>query len=1143
MEDILSPSTPPPAGRVSLSLTIVQHNSLGSWDVFLSLMNSLSLLPSSPMIVALQDPPVRNGMLPSFSSWKCFHPPHKRPRVAFYVHPHLIASTSILPVPSPFGDLFSLDIFAPLGLFDFSFPRFRVTNAYSTHQRPPPYRTLSPQDLFPILPFPLLVLGDLNIHHSSSDPLRVLDPSELSVSHPYFSLSSSRGFSLLNQRGVYTYFPFPHSGKPSVLDLAFANSLLVPAFSAWDTPLPSTGSDHVPVVIYFSSPKFRPPPPSPNWSKTNLEAILPQLPSLVPPPPPPSCPVSVFEDWFETYSSKVKALATTNTPTSWPSPRSKPWWSPLLSSLRQAFHTTARAYKTSRDPYDHSAMRSARRSYFSAIKKAKFSHWAEYLSSLTPSSVWEAKRLTSGRQLPRFPSFPDKDTPEGINTALLDHFFPSPPPPSYADVNLSPYADYFPVSQEEISAALAKSSSSAAPGPDTISYDIWKRIHRSCPPLLTNLIGPLLQYGHHPASLKKANGVVLDKPGKASYDSPASFRVIVLLETPSKIVERVTASRLSLLARSCSLLHPHQTGSLPGLSTFDATATLSHEVRLLQRLDLKVSSLFLDIKRGFDNVDPSQLTSALRNKGVHRYVVAWVSSFLTNRKCRLLYQGSPKVFAPVAVGTPQGSPISPLLFVIYVSPLHPPIPRGLILSYVDDFVVTVASASHRRNVQLLQSHYRTLCRIAAPKRLSFSVPKTELVHWRTPQERAPPSSAGVRLDDLYFSPKDEVRWLGYWFTPSLSTNAHFARRLSLAQGAFDAVKRLSPPGKGLPPYLCHRLASSLIAPILLYGSDLFTPLMKMQDRLGTFWRHVQRWVTNCFFSTPIPILAIEACLPPLPLLLEHRQRMAALRLSSSPPEINPAAGRLHRSVPNKSTFRSPQCHRSILTKLNPAKRPLMWKTAQRNIRKHLPIDEITHLVLPLLEGRTSLPLLNRHLVPTLEIPLPDPPQSSYATLKKESRSILLRQWSALAPPPNGYPFAPSLTPHPFMGLSKFLAGRIHQMRSGKSYLAAHPSWFNRDLPSLCPRCRVSPETFEHAVLYCKSRSRQKELYLPKLDSRDADSPIWTSDQLVAALAKFILTTSTGFPPDMFPQSPQDSPTFSPLFSPSPRPRFSSEEDL
>ena len=197
---------------------------------------------------------------------------------------------------------------------------------------------------------------------------------------------------------------------------------------------------------------------------------------------------------------------------------------------------------------------------------------------------------------------------------------------------------------------------------------------------------------------------------------------------------------------------------------------------------------------------------------------------------------------------------------------------------------------------------------------------------------------------------------------------------------------------------------------------------------------------------------------------------------------------------------------------------------------------------PLLEGRTSLPLLNPHLVPSLAIPHPDPPPDSYTTMKKESRAILLRQWTTMTPPLPGYSFTPSLTPHPFMGLSKFLAGRIHQMRSGKSYLAAHPSWFNRELPTLCPRCRASPETFEHAVLHCKSRLRQKELHLPGLDSLDADSPIWTSDHLVTALAKFIIVTSTGFPPDMFPQSPHDSPSSSPSVSPSPRPRFSSVED-
>ena len=187
-----------------------------------------------------------------------------------------------------------------------------------------------------------------------------------------------------------------------------------------------------------------------------------------------------------------------------------------------------------------------------------------------------------------------------------------------------------------------------------------------------------------------------------------------------------------------------------------------------------------------------------------------------------------------------------------------------------------------------------------------------------------------------------MRWLGYWFTPSLSSSAPFSKRLSLAQGALDTMKRLSPPGKGLPPYLCHRLASSLLAPVLLYGADLYTLLIRMQDKLDVFWHRVQRWVTNCFSSTPVPILAIEACLPPLALLIEHGQRMAALRVVCSPPEINPMSARLHRSVPNRSSHHSPRCHHSLLVKLNPALRPLMWKTPRTTIRKYLPIDEIAH---------------------------------------------------------------------------------------------------------------------------------------------------------------------------------------------------------
>ena len=197
------------------------------------------------------------------------------------------------------------------------------------------------------------------------------------------------------------------------------------------------------------------------------------------------------------------------------------------------------------------------------------------------------------------------------------------------------------------------------------------------------------------------NSVVLDKLGKPSYNTLASFRIIVHLKTVSKILERILTVRLISLARKAGLLHPNQCGSLPGLSTTDAMATLTHEINTLQSPLQKVSTLFLDIKAGFNNVNASKLRCLLLSKNIQSYMVDWVSYFLTGRKCTLVFRGAPGISAPVSVGTPHGSPLSPLLFHLYIAPLHLHIATGVMVSYVDDFSLTVASQSHRSNIRRL----------------------------------------------------------------------------------------------------------------------------------------------------------------------------------------------------------------------------------------------------------------------------------------------------------------------------------------------------------------------------------------------------------------------------------------------------------
>ena len=226
--------------------------------------------------------------------------------------------------------------------------------------------------------------------------------------------------------------------------------------------------------------------------------------------------------------------------------------------------------------------------------------------------------------------------------------------------------------------------------------------------------------------------------------------------------------------------------------------------------------------------------------------------------------------APIKVGAPQGSPISPLLFLLYVSPLHFKVPRGLMISYVDDIALTAPLPSYWGNIRRLQKLLEKLEAKALRIGVSFLVAKTELIHWRTPSQRnLPRCLSPIQIKGELFQPCDSLRWLGHLFTPALDSSAHFSRRLALAQGTFALIRRLSPPGVGLAPYLCHRLTTSFVAPILLYGADVFTPSAGAMARLTTFWHKVQRWTTNCLSATPTGILAVESCLPPVTLLISQ----------------------------------------------------------------------------------------------------------------------------------------------------------------------------------------------------------------------------------------------------------------------------------
>jgi len=539
-------SPPPPK-----PLTLVQHNCLGSGHGFLSLFASITQLANPPSILALQDPPVYRGKLPSFNLFTVFSPPTAggcKPRVTFYVYSSFLSTISLLPRFFGRGHVMALDHFTPDGFFNPSTTGVTIINSYSSKGCSNNTRSVPLDIIFPSSPRPTITLGDLNVHHPPPHPHRVFKEDEIATSSPYFDRVMDLGFSLLNTPGVFTQFCMSLIGRPGVLDLAFACPLFASYFTDWSGPLPSTGSDHIPILLRFEAPLFRAPPTTHNWALTDWTSLEPALKATTIAPPPHLPTTRSLDSWFSTNLNRVTTQFALHTPLKRVTFQSKPWWSELLSVLKKAYNTALPSSKRHR--FDASLLasaRAARSAYFKAIKRAKRGHWSSFLASATPQTVWTAKKRAVGRPPHRFPDLPGASTAQELNQALLSHFFPGEPP-RLVDTILLPFRDCPPLSADEIGSALARSSPSSAPGPHMAPNSVWKRVHRVAPHLISDLLAPLVTYGSHHLTLMRADNIVLDKPGKPSDDYPSSFRVIVLLQTCSKILERIMHSRLSCVA-------------------------------------------------------------------------------------------------------------------------------------------------------------------------------------------------------------------------------------------------------------------------------------------------------------------------------------------------------------------------------------------------------------------------------------------------------------------------------------------------------------------------------------------------------------------------------------------------------------------
>ena len=208
-----------------------------------------------------------------------------------------------------------------------------------------------------------------------------------------------------------------------------------------------------------------------------------------------------------------------------------------------------------------------------------------------------------------------------------------------------------------------------------------------------------------------------------------------------------------------------------------------------------------------------------------------ISSFLTDRALTVLHKGcfSHQVF--LNAGTPQGSPLSPLIYLIYVNDYPESIENDSSLSqFADDTAIWSCAYTRAFAIKKLQKSLNQLESWCRRWRVKLNGEKSNLI-FISRNRKDDDENYALHLFNDIIRPVKNAKFLGIEIDNLLSFSKHFDSIQSRSSKRLNVLRVLA--RHGVEPKILLTLYKTYVRPITDYGSAAFLAISGTQlERLN-----------------------------------------------------------------------------------------------------------------------------------------------------------------------------------------------------------------------------------------------------------------------------------------------------------------------